>query len=90
MLIGAVLNLVLHGVVTVELRLEALLRVTIRLLIERFLEGVDSGERFHAFRISNNSARPLNETAIRLLLLVIGDGMVGSDAGLVAGVKSTG
>ena len=64
MLIGTGLNSVLHGVITVEIILETFLRVAIRFLIERFLEGVDSGERFHALRISDNSARSLDETAI--------------------------
>ena len=63
-LIRAVLNLVLHGIFTVKIILKALLRVSVRFLIERFLEGVDGGERLHALRISDNSARPPDESAI--------------------------
>ena len=78
MLIGTVLNLVLHGVFPVEIILKALLRVSVRFLIERFLEGVDGGERLHALRISDNSSRSFDESAIRLHLLI--DGLVGTIA----------
>ena len=62
-LIRTVLYLVLHGVFPVEIILKALLRVSVRFLIERFLERVDGGERLHALRISDNSARSLDESA---------------------------
>ena len=78
MLICTVLNLVLHGVFPVEIILKALLRVSVRFLIERFLEGVDGGERLHTLRISDNSTRSLDESAIRLHLLI--DGLVRSVA----------
>ena len=64
MLISTVLNLVLHGVVTVEIILKTLLRVSIRFLIERFLERVDSGDRLHTLWVSDNSARSLDEPTI--------------------------
>ena len=78
MLICTVLNLVLHGVFPVEIILKALLRVSVRFLIERFLKRVDCGERLHALRISDDSTRSLDESAIRLNLLI--DGLIRSVA----------